>query len=87
MTVIVYEIIQEHGMEKLAIVIMLAGIIQMKWAWLQLEQWFRAVSPAVVHGMLGGIGVLIFASQFHIMIDDAPQGSGLANLLTLPSAI
>ncbi|MEO6543327.1 MAG: SulP family inorganic anion transporter, partial [Nitrospiraceae bacterium] len=87
LTVIVYEIIQEHGMEKLAIVVMLAGIIQMKWAWLQLGQWFRAVSPAVVHGMLGGIGVLIFASQFHIMIDDTPQGSGLANLLTLPSAV
>lgn len=86
LTVIVFEIIQEHGMEKLAIVVMLAGIIQMKWAWLQLGQWFRAVSPAVVHGMLAGIGVLIFASQFHIMIDDAPQGSGLANLLTLPSA-
>jgi len=68
LTVIVYEIIQEHGMEKLAIVVMLAGIIQMKWAWLQLGQWFRAVSPAVVHGMLAGIGVLIFASQFHIMI-------------------
>lgn len=87
LTVIVYEIIQEHGMEKLAVVIMLAGIIQMKWAWLQLGQWFRAVSPAVVHGMLGGIGVLIFAGQFQIMIDDAPQGSGLANLLTLSSAI
>jgi MFS superfamily sulfate permease-like transporter len=87
LTVIVYEIIQEHGMEKLAIVVLLAGIIQMKWAWLQLGQWFRAVSPAVVHGMLAGIGVLIFASQFHIMIDDAPQGSGLANLATMPMAI
>ncbi|MDO8354827.1 MAG: SulP family inorganic anion transporter [Nitrospirota bacterium] len=86
LTVIVYEIIQEHGVEKLAIVVMLAGIIQMKWAWLQLGQWFRAVSPAVVHGMLAGIGVLIFASQFHIMIDDTPRGSGLANLITLPSA-
>ncbi|WP_455389832.1 SulP family inorganic anion transporter, partial [Petrachloros mirabilis] len=87
LTVIVYEIIQEHGMEKLAVVVLLAGIIQMKWAWLQLGQWFRAVSPAVVHGMLAGIGVLIFASQFHIMIDDVPQGSGLDNLLSLPSAI
>lgn len=87
LTVIVYEIIQEHGMEKLAVVILLAGLIQMKWAWLQLGQWFRAVSPAVVHGMLAGIGVLIFASQFHIMIDDTPKGSGLANLATLPMAV
>lgn len=87
LTVIVYEIIQEHGMEKLAIVVLLAGLIQMEWAWLQLGQWFRAVSPAVVHGMLAGIGVLILASQFHIMIDDMPKGSGLANLATLPMAI
>ncbi|HEY5626342.1 MAG TPA: SulP family inorganic anion transporter, partial [Nitrospira sp.] len=87
LTVIVYEIIQEHGMEKLAVVLLLAGIIQMKWAWLQLGQWFRAVSPAVVHGMLAGIGVLIFASQFHVMIDDVPKGSGLENLYTLPAAI
>jgi MFS superfamily sulfate permease-like transporter len=61
-------------MEKLAIVIMLAGIIQMKWAWLQLGQWFRAVSPAVVHGMLAGIGVLIFASGSYR--DYVPQRSG-----------
>lgn len=87
LTVIVWDLIQTHGMEKLAIVILMAGIIQMISAWLQLGQWFRAVSPAVVHGMLAGIGVLIFAGQFHIMIDDAPQSSGLANLLTLPAAI
>ncbi len=37
--------------------------------------------------MLAGIGFLIFSSQFHIMIDDAPQGGGLTNLLTIPSAI
>jgi MFS superfamily sulfate permease-like transporter len=54
---------------------------------LQLGQWFRAVSPAVVHGMLAGIGALIFASQFHIMIDDLPKGSGLDNMLSLPSAV
>lgn len=87
LTVIVWELIHEHGMERLAIVIMLAGIIQIKWAWLQLGQWFRAVSPSVIHGMLAGIGVLIFASQFHVMIDDTPKGSGLDNLLTLPSAV
>lgn len=86
LTIIVYEIIQEHGTDKLAVVVLLAGLIQMQWAWLQLGQWFRAVSPAVVHGMLAGIGILIFSSQFHIMIDDVPKGSGLENIFTLPSA-
>jgi MFS superfamily sulfate permease-like transporter len=41
----------------------------------------------VIHGMLAGIGVLIFASQFHVMVDDKPRGSGLENLRTIPHAI
>ncbi len=46
-----------------------------------------AVSPAVIKGMLAGIGVLIFASQFHVMVDDKPKGSGIRNLVTIPQAI
>lgn len=87
LSVIVYELIQTHGLEKLAVIVLMAGVIQIVSAWLQLGQWFRAVSPTVIHGMLAGIGVLIFASQFHVMIDDAPKGRGLENILTIPSAI
>lgn len=87
LTVIVWDLIQQYGVESYGVIVLLAGLIQMLSAWLQLGQWFRAVSPAVIHGMLAGIGALIFASQFHIMIDDKPQGGGLANILTLPSAL
>jgi MFS superfamily sulfate permease-like transporter len=31
--------------------------------------------------------VLIFASQFHVMVDDKPKGSGLSNLASIPEAI
>jgi MFS superfamily sulfate permease-like transporter len=74
-------------LEAFAVIVIAAGFIQILWSWLQLGQWFRAVSPAVIHGMLAGIGALIFASQFHIMIDDLPKGSGLENILSLPSAV
>ncbi len=87
LSVIVYELIQTHGLEKLAVIVLMAGVIQIASAWLQLGQWFRAVSPAVIHGMLAGIGVLIFASQFHVMIDDTPKGSGIENILTIPAAV
>ena len=50
-------------------------------------QWFRAVSPAVIHGMLAGIGVLIFASQFHLMVDDDPRGSGIQNIISIPESV
>ena len=87
LSVVVWELIQFEGMERLAVIVLVAGAIQVLAASLQLGQWFRAVSPAVIQGMLAGIGVLIFASQFHIMIDDVPKGNGIANLLTIPAAI
>jgi len=87
LSVIVWQYIQTYGMEKLGVIILLAGVHQMIAAWLQLGQWFRAVSPAVIHGMLSGIGLMILASQFHIMIDDAPRSSGLENLLSIPAGI
>jgi MFS superfamily sulfate permease-like transporter len=87
LAVIVYEITQKQGLAGLGIVLLLAGAIQLVAGLLRLGQWFRAVSPAVIQGMLAGIGVLIFASQFHVMVDDAPRSSGLRNILALPSAI
>ncbi len=87
LTVLVYEIVQEHGLALLGIIVLLAGLMQIIAGILKLGQWFRAVSPAVVQGMLAGIGVLIIASQIHVMVDDLPKGSGLENLLSIPGAI
>lgn len=87
LTVIVYDIIQHHGLEMLGISVLVAGVLQMIAGIFRLGQWFRAVSPAVIQGMLAGIGFLILASQFHVMIDDKPSGSGAKNLASIPSAI
>ena len=54
---------------------------------LRLGQMFRAVSPAVINGMLAGIGVLILSAQFHVMVADDPRSTGLANLLSIPESI
>ncbi len=45
------------------------------------------MSPAVINGMLAGIGVLILASQFHVMLDDKPIGTGIQNLLGIPTSL
>ena len=87
LTVIVYQIIADHGLETLGITVLVAGVIQLIAGLLKYGRWFRAVSPAVVYGMLAGIGVLIFASQTHVMVDDSPKGSGLTNLLSIPGAL
>lgn len=87
LAVIVWELVNQYGLATLGLIVALAGAIQLLAGVLRLGQWFRAVSPAVIQGMLAGIGVLIFASQFHVMIDDAPRGNGLKNLLSIPEAI
>jgi MFS superfamily sulfate permease-like transporter len=87
LTVIIYSLVQEHGLEALGVVVLLGGLLQFLAGLMKFGQWFRAVSPAVIQGMLAGIGVLIFASQIHVMVDDAPKGSGLQNLITIPQAI
>ena len=89
LAVIIYEFVKnpEFGLAMLGPVVLAAGVMQAIAGALKLGQWFRAVSPAVIRGMLAGIGVLIFASQFHIMVDDVPPGGGLENLLTIPQAI
>lgn len=87
LTVIVYQIVQDLGVPILGLVVLLGGLLQFAAGALGIGQWFRAVSPAVIKGMLAGIGVLIFGSQFHVMVDDAPKGSGLQNLATIPQAM
>jgi MFS superfamily sulfate permease-like transporter len=87
LTVIVYELVRQHGLEVLGIAVLICGALQLAAGLLRYGQWFRAVSPAVIYGMLAGIGVLIFSSQFHVMVDDAPKGSGIANLVSIPDAI
>ncbi len=87
LTVIVYDLVQHHGLEVLGIAVCIGGALQFVAGLLRYGRWFRAVSPAVIHGMLAGIGVLILSSQFHVMVDDAPKGNGIQNLVSIPSAI
>jgi MFS superfamily sulfate permease-like transporter len=86
LTVVVAEIVRDEGLERLGLIVLLAGLMQLAAGACRLGQWFRAVSPAVTHGMLAGIGILIFASQFHVLVDDRPGANGLENLTSIPSA-
>ena len=87
LTVIVYDLVQEHGLEVFGIAVLIGGALQFVAGVMRYGRWFRAVSPAVIHGMLAGIGILILSSQFHVMVDDDPKGKGIVNLITIPNAI
>jgi MFS superfamily sulfate permease-like transporter len=87
LAVIVYQLIQDYGIEAMGPIVVVAGIVQMLAGMLKVGQMFRSIAPAVVYGMLAGIGVLIFAAQFHVMVDDGPRSNGIRNLLAIPEAI
>ncbi|MEO1656352.1 MAG: SulP family inorganic anion transporter [Pseudomonadota bacterium] len=87
MAVLVYELVTKQGLAVLGVVVLIAGAVQLTAGILRLGQWFRAISPSVIHGMLAGIGVLIFSSQFHVMVDDTPRGGGLQNISSIPEAV
>jgi MFS superfamily sulfate permease-like transporter len=87
LAVIVFEFVREHGLEALGPVLLLAGLLQLVAGWFKLGGLFRAISPAVVHGMLAGIGALIVIGQFHILFDAQPMSSGLENLAMMPARV
>jgi len=87
LAVIVFEIVREQGLAALAPILVIAGIIQILAGVMKLGGWFRAISPAVVHGMLAGIGALIVIGQFHVLFDHKPMGHGLDNLAAMPARV
>ncbi|WP_189665310.1 SulP family inorganic anion transporter [Pseudomonas oryzicola] len=87
LAVLVFELVRQHGMGMLGPILLLAGLLQLLAGRLRLGCWFRVTAPAVVYGMLAGIGVLIVLSQVHVMFDTTPQPSGLQNLVEFPSTV
>lgn len=87
LTVLVFEYIQCHGLGTLGAIMILAGVLQIVGGFLKIGQMFRAVSPAVVNGMLSGIGLLIIVGQFLVMLGCPPKGSGIQSIASIPVAI
>lgn len=87
------ELAMGYALAALGVSVFLAGGMQIIAGRLRMGRWFRAVSPAVIKGMLSGIGALILVSQFHVMLDHvatwhgAPAHGGLQYLATIPEAI
>ncbi len=84
---IVVDILNTLGAEKLFLIIFVVGLMQILFGFLALGKWFRAISPAIIQGMLAGIGISIFLSQFHIMLDSKPNNSFIENIFDLWNVI
>ena len=87
LTVLVYEAVKEYGLGALGALVLAAGLLQLAMGALKLGRWFRAISVAVVQGMLAGIGLVLIAGQLFSLADAKAPGSGLANLAGLPQLV
>ncbi|MFK4145598.1 bifunctional SulP family inorganic anion transporter/carbonic anhydrase [Streptomyces sp. NPDC004065] len=87
LTVVTADLIHRYGWRTTCAVTVLAGLAQLGLGCLRVARGALAVSPAVVHGMLAGIGVTIAVAQLHIVLGGSPQSSVIDNLLALPAQL
>ncbi|MFJ9040954.1 bifunctional SulP family inorganic anion transporter/carbonic anhydrase [Streptomyces sp. NPDC102406] len=87
LTVVTAELIQRYGWRTTCAITVLAGLAQLGLGCLRVARTALAVSPAVVHGMLAGIGITIAVAQLHIVLGGSPESAVLDNLASLPSQL
>ncbi|MFC4120524.1 SulP family inorganic anion transporter [Nonomuraea zeae] len=87
LTLVIADLILTYGWRATCMITLLAGAVQLLLGVFRAARAALAVSPAVVHGMLAGVGILIALSQLHIVLGGSPQRSALANLTELPGQI
>ncbi|WP_428953284.1 bifunctional SulP family inorganic anion transporter/carbonic anhydrase [Streptomyces sp. cg35] len=87
LTVVTAELIQRYGWRTTCAITVMAGIAQLGLGCLRVARTALAVSPAVVHGMLAGIGITIAVAQLHIVLGGTPESAVLDNLAALPAQL
>ncbi|NED12770.1 SulP family inorganic anion transporter [Streptomyces sp. SID9124] len=87
LTVVTAETIQIYGWRTTCAITIGAGLLQLTLGSLRAARSALAVSPAIVHGTLAGIGVAIALAQLHIVLGGSPQSSALSNVLHLPDQL
>lgn len=87
LTVVTAELIHQYGWRTTCAITVLAGLAQLGLGLLRVARTALAVSPAIVHGMLAGIGVTIAVAQLHIVLGGVPHSSVLDNLRELPAQL
>lgn len=87
LSVVILGLVQQHGFPAVCTMVAVAGLIQIGGGSLRIARMAMAISPAVLHGMLAGIGVLIVLGQIHVVLGGTPQSSAWKNLRELPEQL
>ncbi|MEE1757471.1 SulP family inorganic anion transporter [Streptomyces sp. SP18CS02] len=87
LTVLVYEAVQQFGLGALGAIVLVSGLMQLALGAMGFGRWFRAISVAVVQGMLAGIGLVLVLGQVYAMADTAQPSGGLGKIAGLPGLV
>ncbi|HEX4359784.1 MAG TPA: SulP family inorganic anion transporter, partial [Pseudonocardia sp.] len=87
LTVVVAELVGKFGWQVTTGIVAGAGLVQIGFGLSRLARFAQAIPPAVVHGMLAGIGGTIVLAQLHVVLGGTPQTSALENLVELPAQL
>jgi len=87
LTAVVAGLVAEHGWRVTCLITAMAGIVQIGFGLTRVARAALAISPAVVHGMLAGIGMTIVVGQLHVLLGADSPSSALTSMIELPGQI
>lgn len=87
LTVVVAELVARFGWQTTCLVTAGAGLLQIAFGCARIARFSQAIPPAVVHGMLAGIGVTIAVAQLHVVLGGSPPAGAVDALVGLPAAL
>jgi carbonic anhydrase len=87
LTVIVANLVSTYGWRVTCLITAAAGLLQILLGLCRVARASLAVSPAIVHGMLGGIGLTIVLGQIHVVLGGKADSHAWENVRAIPAAV
>lgn len=87
LTIVVAGLVDQFGFAATCAITAAAGVLQVLLGLARVARSALAISPAVLHAMLAGIGVTIVLGQVHVLLGGRNQGEAAANLRALPGQL
>lgn len=87
LTVVVADLVAKYGWGVMCAITVAAGLLQVIFGISRVARAVLAISPAVVHAMLAGIGITITLGQLHVLLGGAAGTNAITNIVQLPGQI
>ncbi|MDQ4009859.1 MAG: bifunctional SulP family inorganic anion transporter/carbonic anhydrase [Actinomycetota bacterium] len=87
LTVVVADLITKFGWGVTCAITVAAGLLQVVFGISRVARAALAISPAVVHAMLAGIGITIALGQLHVLLGGSAGTDAITNIVELPAQL